>query len=46
MFMCDFPDSGSWLRVRNGDGEGAGMELPVKCLSRASKARDMGQIHD
>lgn len=34
------------LRVRDGGNKGAGMELPVKCLSKAGKTRHMGQVHD
>lgn len=44
--MCDFSDSGFWLRVRDGDNKGAGMERPVKCLSKAGKTKHMGQVHD
>lgn len=44
--ICDFSDSEFWLRVRDGDNKGAGMERPVKCLSKAGKTRHMGQVHD
>lgn len=40
VFICDLLDSGSGLRVRDGYNKGAGMELPGKCLSRASKTWD------